>query len=40
MVVVKKPLVLLVGSLEDAFGEGETPTEGELDGRGDGEREG
>ena len=40
VVVVKKLLALRVGSLVDALGEGETPAEGELDGRGDGDREG
>jgi hypothetical protein len=40
VVVVKKLLALRVGSLDDALGEGEMPAEGELDGRGDGERDG
>ncbi len=40
VVVVKKLFALRVGSLDDALGEGETPAEGELDGRGDGERDG
>ena len=40
VVVAKKPLVLRLDSLDDDLGEGETPLEGEINGRGDGEREG